>query len=299
MLFRNNNTGTTNDNHPVSGPGQRLSRARQAWGMSREQVASTLRLTPSVVAALEEDRYDGLPPPAFVRGYLSGYARLVGLDAGELVSSCRTHECGNPALRSKTAPKLGRGRGEALLRWLSYAGLGGFILLAIGYWIASENERPNPLPVGLSDPSALSNPIAATASTGPEVAGAPTLDPSTTPSPPTAETFAAKNSATPVDTGGARTTSPPGTLGINDTMQRNWTTLELHFSANSWVAIRDADGTRLAWETITAGSSRQLRGIAPIRVVLGNIAAVRMTVAGAPFDPSPYASGRIARFSVE
>ena len=90
--------------------------------------------------------------------------------------------------------------------------------------------------------------------------------------------------------GGSTDTRPPDT---------DWPTIEFNFSADSWLAVRDAGGNRLAWETVKAGSTRQLRGAPPMKVVLGNAGAVRITYAGKSFDLEPFTVGRIARFSVK
>lgn len=296
MLFRHNDMTGSDTDPPMDGPGRRLSRARQAWGMSREQVATTLRLAPSVVAALEEDRYEGLPPPAFVRGYLSGYARLVGLDAGELVAHCQSLGCGAPTLRSSKPPALGRRRAEALGRWLGYAALGSVLLLASGYWVASENDRPAPLPGHAAATAQPVIPELGDHLATDRLADGPLPEPDSA-DPGPAIVTPTSNTAGPIGSpAGGLVASASATPAAAPAPS---TTLELHFDADAWVAIRDADGKRLAWETVRAGTSRTLRGATPIRVVLGDVAAIRMSVAGNPFDPSPFASGRIARFSVE
>lgn len=259
--------------------------------MSREQVATTLRLPPSIIAALEEEDYSGLPPAAFVRGYLSGYARLVGLDATELVAACEIRGCGDPALAAKRALNLKKGRGETLLRWGSYGALAAFVIAAMTYWISIEENTPTAVP-------AIIAAITATHDTGsPGVAPPPRnmlVNAERVPARPPAETSAEENES-----------AKQPTLADNESTTRagvdpgTWPTLDLEFKADSWVAVRDAEGKRLAWETVKAGSSRHLRGNPPLKVVLGNANAVRVTFEGEQFDPTPFTSGRIARFSVE
>ena len=65
--------------------GQRLSRAREARKLGIEKVADALHLDVRTVKALERDDHAALPSPIFVKGYLRGYAALVGLPAEELV----------------------------------------------------------------------------------------------------------------------------------------------------------------------------------------------------------------------
>ena len=60
--------------------GTLLREAREARELSREDLARTLNLHVRIIEALERDDDAQLPGPAFVRGYLRSYARLMGLD---------------------------------------------------------------------------------------------------------------------------------------------------------------------------------------------------------------------------
>jgi cytoskeletal protein RodZ len=66
--------------------GQRLAIAREARKLTTQKVADNLHLDVRMVEALERDDHAALPSPIFVKGYLRGYAGLVGLPAEELVS---------------------------------------------------------------------------------------------------------------------------------------------------------------------------------------------------------------------
>ena len=67
--------------------GARLSQARQAQNLATADVARRLKLSVWQVEALEGDRHHELPGPIFVRGFIRNYARLLKLDADELVRS--------------------------------------------------------------------------------------------------------------------------------------------------------------------------------------------------------------------
>ena len=54
--------------------GQELAFAREAKGMSQEQIADILNLTLANVIALENDDYESLPGWTYVSGYLRAYA---------------------------------------------------------------------------------------------------------------------------------------------------------------------------------------------------------------------------------
>jgi len=67
-------------------PGKRLQNARQSMSLSEQDVARRLHLSVSVIKALEGDDYERLPEPAFVKGYIRNYARLVGVPADEVAN---------------------------------------------------------------------------------------------------------------------------------------------------------------------------------------------------------------------
>jgi cytoskeletal protein RodZ len=65
--------------------GLRLQQAREALGMSIEDVARVTRISRSVIAAIETDDSDALPADVYVRGFTRNIAIVVGLDPAELV----------------------------------------------------------------------------------------------------------------------------------------------------------------------------------------------------------------------
>lgn len=89
-----------------AGPGERLRAAREAAGLSVEEVAERLNLLQYFVRALEENNYQRIRGDTFVRGYLRNYARLLGLDPDEFVACWRQArpEAGASS-RSRTATR--------------------------------------------------------------------------------------------------------------------------------------------------------------------------------------------------
>ncbi len=63
-----------------------LREARQARGLSLEQVEEETKIRRKYLEALEEEAFDVLPGRVYVRGFLRNYARFLGLDAGALVA---------------------------------------------------------------------------------------------------------------------------------------------------------------------------------------------------------------------
>ncbi len=65
--------------------GQRLRQAREAKGLSLEDVFDKTKLRPSIVEAIEQERWKELPAPAFVKGFLRTYVKLLEIDEREII----------------------------------------------------------------------------------------------------------------------------------------------------------------------------------------------------------------------
>lgn len=68
-----------------AGMGASLTAARERLAMSREQAARALHLPKKIVIALEEEDHEALPAPAYVKGYLRAYARVLEIDEQRLI----------------------------------------------------------------------------------------------------------------------------------------------------------------------------------------------------------------------
>lgn len=78
--------------------GQVLRRAREAAGLSREDVAARTKVRPGILAAIEEDRHDDLPALAYTVGFVKAFARTVSLDPQAMAERYRLEsQKGEPA----------------------------------------------------------------------------------------------------------------------------------------------------------------------------------------------------------
>ncbi|HAN60186.1 MAG TPA: hypothetical protein DCQ11_04955, partial [Gammaproteobacteria bacterium] len=59
--------------------GAKLQKSRLEQHWSIEDIAANLNLSSEIIEALEAGDYSSLPEWTFVRGYLSAYARLLGV----------------------------------------------------------------------------------------------------------------------------------------------------------------------------------------------------------------------------
>ncbi len=85
--------------------------ARESAGMSIDAVASHLKLAPRQVKALEDGDYSHLPGRTFVRGFVRNYARLVHLDAEQVLSALPGGTAA-PALEAPTLQPTAQTMGE-------------------------------------------------------------------------------------------------------------------------------------------------------------------------------------------
>jgi cytoskeleton protein RodZ len=67
------------------GPGERLQAARIKQGLSLDDVASRMHLSASILKAIEDNDFEEITAPIFVKGYLRAYARIVSLDENDMI----------------------------------------------------------------------------------------------------------------------------------------------------------------------------------------------------------------------
>ena len=258
-------------------------------GMTIEDVAEELRLSPRQIQALEEEAYERLPGPTYVRGYLRNYARLLGLAPDEVLPGAP-----EPVEEHTPQPVVAHQEvrsGDRPIKLISYLLAGVLVGLVIVWWQGREQVTTVPLVGG-----------------GPAAGGPPQAQPA--PAAETAPAAAAQGATVPAATGGPTTpaaaASAPGRApAAAPTPVRpagapapGLDRLTLYYREDCWTEIRDARGRRLIYETVPAGSTRVVDGVAPFQVFFGNAPAVRMQVNGKPYDFGPHIRREFARFTL-
>ncbi|MXP47368.1 DUF4115 domain-containing protein [Altererythrobacter luteolus] len=74
---------------PLEGAGQKLARAREAAGMTIDQVAAETRIPARHLESIEHGEFSELPSRAYAIGFSRNYAQAVGLDTNEIVDEVR------------------------------------------------------------------------------------------------------------------------------------------------------------------------------------------------------------------
>ncbi len=85
--------------------GETLRQAREAKGLAIGEVAERLKLTARQVEALEAGRYEELPEPVFVRGFVRTYARFLNLVEADVLAQL---DAALPVARPMASPNSER-----------------------------------------------------------------------------------------------------------------------------------------------------------------------------------------------
>ncbi|MDX1509920.1 MAG: DUF4115 domain-containing protein [Nitriliruptorales bacterium] len=159
------------------GIGDALRGAREEQGRSVEDVARTTRVRAEYLRALEAEEFRVLGGDVYARGFLTTYAKELGMDPAPLLESYRRHAKGPEPTASQliTVPAASAPRQSP--PWFVWS-LAAVIVLAVIVWVAGAIGGRNPAP---SDPTIVAPPQPSTES--PTPAQTPTFAPSPTVAP--------------------------------------------------------------------------------------------------------------------
>ena len=65
--------------------GRYLKAERESKNLSLKEASESTRIKERLLEAIEEDRYELLSSPVYIKGFLDAYARYLGLDPNEVV----------------------------------------------------------------------------------------------------------------------------------------------------------------------------------------------------------------------
>ncbi len=281
-------------NEVLEGPGEALQAARKAMEISCREVAEALNLPIRTIEAIEANDYENLPAAVFTRGYIRSYAKLLELDADPVVA--RYSEDGDHATEMVEAVP-GRPL-QVLIRdypqWiLGVAGVAAFIVLmslAVWLWPATdepgppEPARPNSQEAAGVDP-ADAHRQAPTAVTGPVPAPEPVIER------PTANQPVAEESAFVAATPVLVANTLPGVGRITPIGRDR---LRFQFSDDCWVEIKSATGASLYSDLSRGGSTLELVGQAPFRILLGYAPGVALSFNSEVVALAPHTLNNVA-----
>ncbi|MDX1487612.1 MAG: DUF4115 domain-containing protein [Acidiferrobacterales bacterium] len=288
-----------------AGPGKRLYEARMRAQLSAEQVAEMLHLSTHQIAALEQDEFDRLPGPTYVRGYLRNYAQLLGLPSDEIVQSySRSNGAVRTARRNALAPEPEVTTRDATVRLATLLVAVTLILLAVVWWQGRSSKPTIPEPISQMEQEAPPG-VEPDAIVGAEPVEEvePRVDthidvaPIVTVEEPPAQPV----DVPPVEPQGQDTAEalPPGTTMAEPVPAAGETAqLVLRTRDASWADIRDARGNKLVYMLVPAQQRITLTGVPPFEVFVGNPEAVTVEFNGEHVEAAKFKRGLVARFTL-
>ena len=256
-----------------TGVGEELARARNSHGLSVADVARQLKFAARQIEALEQERYESLPPGAFARGMVRAYARLLKLDAEPLVGRMAARvavpdNAAAVAAARRPIPITDSARRTNLIYAAFSLAILGVIAAVVFEW---QRERSGA--ARLTFVSAAQAPQEET-----QRAAADSSASAVTPN------------LSPLAVADPSESHPAG-----DGRHR----IVLQFERQSWVEIRGKDGKTLTSELNAAGSERAVEGNPPFSLIIGNAQYVRLSYDERQIDLAPHVKVEVARFTLE
>lgn len=226
--------------------GEQLRRAREDAGLTLHHVADQTKIQQWILAAIERDDLSHVPGGVFIRGYLTSFARAVGLDGEQIWADYRAEERIRAA---ETAPVPAPPKVPAIGRW-TIVRVAAIILVAAVVWRNSTRSNPD-----IATP-----PPAAPQGRASEVvpAAAPT-------------TGTARQPVAAVDSGRMALPTTPMHL-------------RLHTSSEVWLDAK-VDGEQRVYRLVAPGEDLSLDAKREIALRIGDASAVTYTINGAAGRP--------------
>jgi cytoskeleton protein RodZ len=290
------------------GSGSLLAAARKQQQKTVDEIASELNLSITQIKTIELDQTDGLPEPTYVRGYIRGYAKLLGLNPDDVLKSYLNPNWQNTSNLNDIPKGIGRSD-QPSDPWLTPGKLILFILLAVifGYiwlsgmlsWLTEGSSSSNLASSTSASQSAvvesISNQVGANFSNQDQVPSVGSRGGvSDLPN-------AAPDSA---DAGQPNQVPPTSSENANDIVNPDDAPaianngLVLTFTDTSWVDIRNEEDVRLAYRSFAEGEELRVSDATVLNVFIGNAAVVSVQYNGQQFDLTPHQEGVYAKFSV-
>lgn len=125
--------------------GEQLRAAREAKGLSLEEVAGQTRIPQRHLESLEQSDWSRLPAPTYTMGFAKSYASAVGLDRTEIGDRLRS-EMGGTRPEYSVASEVFEPADPArtMPRWLVVAAIGAVILAILLFnWLNNRSLQPD------------------------------------------------------------------------------------------------------------------------------------------------------------
>lgn len=268
----------------MGGIGEQLRAAREARGLTLQDIERTTRIRAKYLQALEEEDFEALPGAVYVRGFLKAYARELGLDPEPLLDQVGSAPEPIPApIRSGSLlaeplqpTPLPVASIVSTLIVLMLIGA-----LSVGVWWAypRRDQLMALLPIGPEAAETATAPSETPAGIAPLVTATPTFifqptvapDATATATPVPTATIPPRPTSTTTPGGPTLTPTPPPTVeGVR---------VQVQVTQPAWILVR-VDGEQAYAGTLPAGETREWQGKESVFLRTGNAGGVRLILNG-------------------
>ncbi len=267
--------------------------AREKQGLHIAALAAAIKVSPRKLEALEADRFDDLPDATFTRALAQTVCRQLKIDARPVLDLLPPAgpvelETRPGGLNAPFRDRPGREDPGPALGALRPLVVGAVLLVAAAaavYLFPSEwlgtGKTSSPPAIALPASAPVSLAAASAVAPAAPVASAAAAEPVA--SAPASETVF---SAPPVSAAASESGAPAGLV-------------QLRSNDASWVEARDGRGQVLLYRMVLPGESVGLDGALPIRLTIGNAAAMQIGFRGKPVDLAPSTRDNVARVELQ
>lgn len=303
---------------PAMGPGERLQAARISVGMTLDDVANKMHLSTEILNSLEENNFDDITAPIFVKGYLRAYARLVSVNEAEIIQQyTQYYTDGDPPISSirNTMPEINAD--DARVKWTTYTVILVLITLLFMWWWNRYQQPTETVSLeseALSSSGVLKLPQQdrVTSSDITSLPAANTLinesiDKEESLNEPVQEALTLSLDTEPQSEASDQAVEamPPSTQHESDTIVNESARvnnvknealaapipetdkdLTIIVNADTWADIRDANNNKLVYDLLRAGDIINVEGNKPYRAFFGNGYGVNLKFKGKELDLS-------------
>jgi cytoskeleton protein RodZ len=303
--------------------GAMLAAERERQGLSRADIAQRLHISVTQIEALEGSDYSRFPRGPFLRGFTRNYARTLGLDAAALVDLVaeNTPQEAAPGIVVPSQNIRFDPLGHRLANpYIKAAGIAAAVIVlgfaAMYWWLfirPAGSGATAPRKPSVESPKIDNIPVQPPA-TGATQPGAPAKTESSLPAEPAAAPATpTQSTSVPQRANVAQPTNLPASSPVTQAApaaifapapatavaRAGESTIRLAFRSAAWVEVVDASGQSLVSRNHPAGTSSEVYGKPPFRVVVGNASDVRLTYNGREVDLAPHTRVNVARLTLQ
>jgi cytoskeleton protein RodZ len=272
--------------------GATLKARRIELGHSLENVASQLKLTQRQIEAIENERFDELPGNTFVRGFVRNYARFLDLPWEPLHAYLEQHlpverqQAALPRVNEEASVLLGGSRSSSsillvLVVLVAFAaGVGGVL------WFWQQPATPE-----LLSPSPAELPKVVVLDMASEASHVAASQP--------ASAVMAASSASAVLPVAPAVTTPASAAASMVAAATGPADLSISVQQDSWVQVQDASGAKLVSELLKPGVVKNVSGVLPYRLKIGNAPHTQLVFRNQAVDLKSYTRGDVATFELK